>query len=87
MHQNYPQFSPLSIQQAEMKAAVDALEKRKSQYISDFGDYEGMRNVIWLLCVSTDNFPQMIHQKRFIERKYRHELREMKGDEDKKVTS
>uniref|UniRef100_A0A8C4Q3C2 Ribonuclease 3 n=1 Tax=Eptatretus burgeri TaxID=7764 RepID=A0A8C4Q3C2_EPTBU len=50
-----------SIQQAEMKAAVDALEKH--------------------------NFPQMIHQKRFIERKYRHELREMKGDEDKKVTS
>ncbi|OPJ76517.1 ribonuclease 3 [Patagioenas fasciata monilis] len=41
-----------SIQQAEMGAAMDALEKY--------------------------NFPQMAHQKRFIERKYRQELKEMR---------
>ncbi|XP_053570591.1 ribonuclease 3 [Bombina bombina] len=41
-----------SIQQAEMVAAKDALDKY--------------------------NFPQMAHQKRFIERKYRKELREMR---------
>ncbi|XP_072008840.1 ribonuclease 3 [Engystomops pustulosus] len=41
-----------SIQQAEMGAAMDALDKY--------------------------NFPQMAHQKRFIERKYRQELKEMR---------
>ncbi|XP_030072619.1 ribonuclease 3 [Microcaecilia unicolor] len=45
-----------SIQQAEMGAAVDALEKY--------------------------NFPQMAHQKRFIERKYRQELKEMKWERE-----
>uniref|UniRef100_A0A8C5MTC4 Ribonuclease 3 n=1 Tax=Leptobrachium leishanense TaxID=445787 RepID=A0A8C5MTC4_9ANUR len=45
-----------SIQQAEMGAAVDALEKY--------------------------NFPQMAHQKRFIERKYRQELREMRLEKE-----
>ncbi|XP_076856992.1 ribonuclease 3 isoform X2 [Brachyhypopomus gauderio] len=43
-----------SIQQAEMGAAMDALEKY--------------------------NFPQMAHQKRFIERKYRQELKEMRRE-------
>ncbi|XP_072416431.1 ribonuclease 3 isoform X1 [Chiloscyllium punctatum] len=45
-----------SIQQAEMGAAMDALEKY--------------------------NFPQMAHQKRFIERKYRQELREMRRERE-----
>ncbi|KAM8966792.1 ribonuclease 3 [Pelodytes ibericus] len=45
-----------SIQQAEMGAAVDALEKY--------------------------NFPQMAHQKRFIERKYRQELKEMRLEKE-----
>uniref|UniRef100_A0A8C7IMV0 Ribonuclease 3 n=1 Tax=Oncorhynchus kisutch TaxID=8019 RepID=A0A8C7IMV0_ONCKI len=46
-----------SIQQAEMGAAMDALEKY--------------------------NFPQMAHQKRFIERKYRQELKEMRRERDR----
>ncbi|KAI1888847.1 hypothetical protein AGOR_G00172990 [Albula goreensis] len=46
-----------SIQQAEMGAAMDALEKY--------------------------NFPQMAHQKRFIERKYRQELREMRRERER----
>ncbi|XP_072880374.1 ribonuclease 3 [Hemitrygon akajei] len=46
-----------SIQQAEMGAAMDALEKY--------------------------NFPQMAHQKRFIERKYRQELREMRREKER----
>ncbi|XP_038652450.1 ribonuclease 3 [Scyliorhinus canicula] len=46
-----------SIQQAEMGAAMDALEKY--------------------------NFPQMAHQKRFIERKYRQELREMRQERER----
>uniref|UniRef100_A0A8C9BKZ9 Ribonuclease 3 n=1 Tax=Phocoena sinus TaxID=42100 RepID=A0A8C9BKZ9_PHOSS len=45
-----------SIQQAEMGAAMDALEKY--------------------------NFPQMAHQKRFIERKYRQELKEMRWERE-----
>ncbi|XP_062986331.1 ribonuclease 3 [Elgaria multicarinata webbii] len=45
-----------SIQQAEMCAAMDALEKY--------------------------NFPQMAHQKRFIERKYRQELKEMRWERE-----
>lgn len=45
-----------SIQQAEMGAAMDALEKY--------------------------NFPQMAHQKRFIERKYRQELKEMRWEKE-----
>ncbi|XP_018429616.1 PREDICTED: ribonuclease 3 [Nanorana parkeri] len=45
-----------SIQQAEMQAAMDALEKY--------------------------NFPQMAHQKRFIERKYRQELKEMRLEKE-----
>ncbi|XP_053322023.1 ribonuclease 3 [Spea bombifrons] len=45
-----------SIQQAEMGAAVDALDKY--------------------------NFPQMAHQKRFIERKYRQELKEMRMEKE-----
>ncbi|XP_058879080.1 ribonuclease 3-like isoform X1 [Acipenser ruthenus] len=45
-----------SIQQAEMGAAMDALEKY--------------------------NFPQMAHQKRFIERKYRQELKEMRRERE-----
>ncbi|KAJ7338450.1 hypothetical protein JRQ81_012304 [Phrynocephalus forsythii] len=45
-----------SIQQAEMCAAMDALEKY--------------------------NFPQMAHQKRFIERKYRQELKEMRWEKE-----
>ncbi|KAG8442493.1 hypothetical protein GDO86_011328 [Hymenochirus boettgeri] len=45
-----------SIQQAEMGAAMDALEKY--------------------------NFPQMAHQKRFIERKYRQELKEMRLEKE-----
>ncbi|XP_054915342.1 ribonuclease 3 [Poeciliopsis prolifica] len=46
-----------SIQQAEMGAAMDALEKY--------------------------NFPQMAHQKRFIERKYRQELKEMRRERER----
>ncbi|XP_061095040.1 LOW QUALITY PROTEIN: ribonuclease 3 [Conger conger] len=46
-----------SIQQAEMGAAMDALQKY--------------------------NFPQMAHQKRFIERKYRQELREMRRERER----
>ncbi|KAL4631032.1 ribonuclease 3 [Arapaima gigas] len=46
-----------SIQQAEMGAAMDALEKY--------------------------NFPQMAHQKRFIERKYRQELRDMRRERER----
>uniref|UniRef100_A0AAY4A3M8 Ribonuclease 3 n=1 Tax=Denticeps clupeoides TaxID=299321 RepID=A0AAY4A3M8_9TELE len=46
-----------SIQQAEMGAAMDALEKY--------------------------NFPQMAHQKRFIERKYRQELKEMRKERER----
>ncbi|KAL2085751.1 hypothetical protein ACEWY4_019071 [Coilia grayii] len=46
-----------SIQQAEMGAALDALEKY--------------------------NFPQMAHQKRFIERKYRQELKEMRRERER----
>uniref|UniRef100_H3AAM3 Ribonuclease 3 n=1 Tax=Latimeria chalumnae TaxID=7897 RepID=H3AAM3_LATCH len=46
-----------SIQQAEMGAAMDALEKY--------------------------NFPQMAHQKRFIERKYRQELKEMRWERER----
>ncbi|NXO17394.1 RNC Ribonuclease, partial [Oriolus oriolus] len=45
-----------SIQQAEMGAAMDALEKY--------------------------NFPQMAHQKRFIERKYRQELKELRWERE-----
>ncbi|XP_015264281.1 PREDICTED: ribonuclease 3 [Gekko japonicus] len=45
-----------SIQQAEMCAAMDALDKY--------------------------NFPQMAHQKRFIERKYRQELKEMRWERE-----
>ncbi|XP_054671064.1 ribonuclease 3 isoform X2 [Grus americana] len=45
-----------SIQQAEMGAAMDALEKY--------------------------NFPQMAHQKRFIERKYRQELKELRWEKE-----
>ncbi|XP_075069035.1 ribonuclease 3 isoform X1 [Mixophyes fleayi] len=45
-----------SIQQAEMGAAMDALDKY--------------------------NFPQMAHQKRFIERKYRQELKEMRLEKE-----
>ncbi|XP_061777506.1 ribonuclease 3 [Nerophis ophidion] len=46
-----------SIQQAEMGAAMDALDKY--------------------------NFPQMAHQKRFIERKYRQELKEMRRERER----
>ncbi|XP_033964492.1 ribonuclease 3 [Pseudochaenichthys georgianus] len=46
-----------SIQQAEMGAAMDALEKY--------------------------NFPQMAHQKRFIERKYRQELKDMRRERER----
>uniref|UniRef100_A0A3Q2Y1D0 Ribonuclease 3 n=1 Tax=Hippocampus comes TaxID=109280 RepID=A0A3Q2Y1D0_HIPCM len=46
-----------SIQQAEMGAAMDALNKY--------------------------NFPQMAHQKRFIERKYRQELKEMRRERER----
>ncbi|XP_052466743.1 ribonuclease 3 isoform X1 [Carassius gibelio] len=46
-----------SIQQAEMGAAMDALDKY--------------------------NFPQMAHQKRFIERKYRQELKEMRREQER----
>ncbi|XP_037135255.1 ribonuclease 3 [Syngnathus acus] len=46
-----------SIQQAEMGAAMDALNKY--------------------------NFPQMAHQKRFIERKYRQELKEMRRQRER----
>ncbi|XP_029313938.1 ribonuclease 3 isoform X2 [Cottoperca gobio] len=49
-----------SIQQAEMGAAMDALEKY--------------------------NFPQMAHQKRFIERKYRQELKEMRRERERQET-
>ncbi|KAK7809819.1 hypothetical protein U0070_008469 [Myodes glareolus] len=45
-----------SIQQAEMGAAMDALEKY--------------------------NFPQMAHQKRFIEQKYKQELKEMRWERE-----
>lgn len=30
----------------------------------------------------SDNFPQMAHQKRFIERKYRQELKEMRWERE-----
>lgn len=30
-----------------------------------------------------DNFPQMAHQKRFIERKYRQELKEMRRERER----
>lgn len=30
----------------------------------------------------SDNFPQMAHQKRFIERKYRQELKEMRWEKE-----
>uniref|UniRef100_A0A667YSF1 Drosha ribonuclease III n=1 Tax=Myripristis murdjan TaxID=586833 RepID=A0A667YSF1_9TELE len=52
-----PWFKGLGIQQAEMGAAMDALEKY--------------------------NFPQMAHQKRFIERKYRQELKEMRRERER----
>lgn len=32
---------------------------------------------------SADNFPQMAHQKRFIERKYRQELKEMRRERER----
>lgn len=31
---------------------------------------------------TSDNFPQMAHQKRFIERKYRQELKEMRRERE-----
>ncbi|KAH0617990.1 hypothetical protein JD844_016841, partial [Phrynosoma platyrhinos] len=51
-----PDIPLYNIQQAEMCAAMDALEKY--------------------------NFPQMAHQKRFIERKYRQELKEMRWERE-----
>nr|XP_048695629.1 ribonuclease 3 isoform X3 [Caretta caretta] len=51
-----PDIPLYNIQQAEMGAAMDALEKY--------------------------NFPQMAHQKRFIERKYRQELKEMRWERE-----
>lgn len=35
------------------------------------------------LLSSADNFPQMAHQKRFIERKYRQELKEMRRERER----
>uniref|UniRef100_A0AAZ3P848 RNase III domain-containing protein n=1 Tax=Oncorhynchus tshawytscha TaxID=74940 RepID=A0AAZ3P848_ONCTS len=57
LHTTCSPAPPPHIQQAEMGAAMDALEKY--------------------------NFPQMAHQKRFIERKYRQELKEMRRERDR----
>lgn len=39
-------------------------------------------SLLYLPPPTPDNFPQMAHQKRFIERKYRQELKEMRRERE-----